>query len=94
MFIHEITDKIVENYLQSLRAKNGVDKAAPKTWNNNRKGLHRFFAWCCEKPQKYIEVNPVAHIKLFKIDKGDVRTISAEKAEAIMRYVETFNGGL
>src|SRR5271165_3017946 len=92
-FLHEVTHETVESYLESLRAKNGVDKAAPKTWNNQYKGLHRFFGWCVEKPQRFVELNPVSDVKTMRIDRGDIHTVSSEKAEQLMRFVETFEGG-
>jgi len=92
-FVHEVTHEIVENYLESLRGRNGVDKAAPKTWNNILKGLHRFFGWCVEKPQRFIEINPTADVKTMRIDRGDIHTLSSEKAGELMRFVETFEGG-
>jgi integrase len=79
--------------MQSLRAKDGVNAAAPKTLNNNRKSLMRFFNWCIEKPQKFIEVNPLSDIKALRIEKDDIETMSTEKVADIMRYVETFKGG-
>jgi hypothetical protein len=92
-FVHDITHDTVERYMQSLRAKDGVNAAAPKTINNNRKSLMRFFNWCIEKPQKFIEVNPLADIKALTIEKGDIETISSDKVADLMRYVEGYKGG-
>jgi site-specific recombinase XerD len=91
--VDEITHDTVERYMQSLRAKDGVNAAAPKTLNNNRKSLMRFFNWCIEKPQKFIEINPLADIKALTIEKGDVETMSSQKVADLMRYVEGFKGG-
>ena len=60
-FVHEITLETVEGFLQSLRAKGGVEAASGKTWENNRKSLSRFFGWCVERPQLFITVNPCEH---------------------------------
>jgi hypothetical protein len=50
--VHEVTSETVERSLQSLRARNGTDKASRKTWNNVRGDLHQFFEWCREKQQR------------------------------------------
>src|SRR5260370_30983099 len=53
----------------------------------------RFFNWCIEKPQKFIEVNPLSDIKALRIEQGEIETMSAAKVEELMRYVEAFKGG-
>src|SRR5438105_9268463 len=92
-FVHEVTSETVEKFLNGLRAKDGVKKAARKTWNNYRAELHNLFEWCREKPQQYVSTNQVADTKRFKIDQGDVNTLTAQRAEDLMRYVENFKGG-
>jgi integrase len=91
--VHAVNHDVVAGYLKSLTGKEPGTLAAPKTVANNRKSLMRFFNWCVEKPQKFIEVNPVADIKAPKIDKGEVRTLSNQTVVDLMKYVEIFKGG-
>jgi hypothetical protein len=92
-YVHEVNHDTVELFLQSLRSKDGVKKAARKTWNNYRADLHLLFEWCREKPQQYVSGNPVTDIKRFEIDRGEVDALSANRAEELMRYVENFKDG-
>lgn len=56
--VHEVTGDTVEGFLNSLRARDGVNKASRKTWNNYRGDLHLFFEWCVKKQQRYVTSNP------------------------------------
>jgi len=47
--LHEITTEFCERFLRSLRAKDGVNAASRKTWNNYRGDLNVFFGWCADK---------------------------------------------
>jgi hypothetical protein len=92
-YVHEVTTETVEGFLHTLRAQDGVHKATHKTWNNYRTELHLFLEWCKEKPQRYLTENPAADVKRFKIDKGEIDTLSAETCKNLMQYVEGFKGG-
>lgn len=43
--VHEITQQQVEAFLKGLRARNGTDKAARRSWEIHRGALQGFFAW-------------------------------------------------
>jgi hypothetical protein len=58
MFVHEVSHQTIETFLQTLRARDGVNACSGKTWENTRKSLNRFFNWCIEKPQMFIMNNP------------------------------------
>lgn len=89
-FVHEITLETVEGFLQSLRAKGGVGPASGKTWENNRKSLHRFFGWCVDQPQLFITINPCEH-STHKDDRAqnEIHSLNAERSEQLMRYLES-----
>lgn len=88
-YVHEVSLETVEGFLTSLRAKGGVDAASGKTWENNRKSLHRFFNWCMARPQLFITLNPTEHATR-KDDsaQNEIHSLNAERAEQLMRYVE------
>jgi len=91
--LHEVTSETVERFLQSLRAKNGTDKASRKTWNNYRGDLHQFFQWCLEKPQRYISANPASEIKRFEIDRGHVDVLTVKRCQELMNFAVGYKGG-
>jgi hypothetical protein len=82
-----------ERFLNSLRAKNGTDKASRKTWNNVRGDLHQFFEWCRERKQRYVSANPIADVKRFEIDNGHIDVLTAKRCQELMDYVAEFKGG-
>src|ERR1700730_14051000 len=91
--VHEVTAETVERFLESLRAKNGTDKARRKTWNNKRGDLHQFFEWCRETPQRYVSANPVTDVKRFEIDSGHVEVLTVKRCRELMDHVTEFKGG-
>jgi hypothetical protein len=91
--VHEVTPALIERFLNSLRAKNGTDKASRKTWNNYRGDLHQFFEWAREKPQRYISDNPVAEVKRHSLDRGHVEVLTLERCRELMNHVCEFKAG-
>jgi hypothetical protein len=91
--VHDVTEETVERFLQSLRARNGTDKASRKTWNNVRGELHQFFEWCREKPQRYVSANPITDIKRFEIDSGHVEVLTVKRCLELMEHVAEFKEG-
>jgi hypothetical protein len=91
--VHEVTAETVERFLQSLRAKNGTDKASRKTWNNYRADIHLFLEWCREKPRRYVSANPVADVKRFKIDRDHVSVLNEDQCQKLMEHVAEFKEG-
>jgi integrase len=94
VLVGQITHDDIERFLNSKRSKDGAKKAAKRTWNNNRKSLHRFFGWCAERPQNFVQVNPVSDIKSMREEITDPTAMTAEKTEKVMRYVEATDADL
>jgi hypothetical protein len=91
--VHEVAPALIEKFLNSLRARNGTDKAGRKTWNNYRGDLHQFFEWAREKPQRYIADNPVAEVKRHEIDRGHVEVLSVDRCRELLNHVAAFKDG-
>jgi integrase len=91
--VSDITTELVERYLGSLRARDGVNRAAPKTWNNERAFLHQFLEWCRSRPQRYIELNPVADVRRFTIEQHHVQVLSIDRCREVMDYVAGYREG-
>ncbi len=91
--VHDVTEETVERFLQSLRARNGTDKASRKTWNNVRGELHQFFEWCREKPQRYVSANPITDIKRFEIDSGHIEVLTVKRCRGLMEHIAEFKEG-
>jgi Phage integrase, N-terminal SAM-like domain len=91
--LHEITHEDVERYLRSLRAKDGVNSASRKTWNNYRADLHLFFEWCADKQRRWLPANPAADVTRFKIDREHIEVLPIKKARELMKHVSGFKDG-
>jgi hypothetical protein len=88
-FVHEMELETIESFLKSLRARGGIEMAAPKTHENNMISLHCFFGWCVGRPQLFITLNPAEHTTR-KYDKAqnEIHSLNAERSEQLMRYLE------
>jgi site-specific recombinase XerD len=91
--LHEITSQDVERYLRSLRARDGVNQASRKTWNNYRADLHLFFEWCSDKQRRWLSSNPAADTTRFKIDGEHIEVLNLERSHALLNHVAEFKGG-
>lgn len=92
--VHEADAKVVEAFLKSLRARNGVDTASRKTWNNYRADLSSFFNWCADPRRRWVTSNPVDHVHKFKnTGRGVIEALSIKDALRLMRKVEKFKDG-
>lgn len=92
--LHEVTSNDVARFLKSIRAKNGVDPASQKTWNNYRADLSSFFNWCRDPQRNWIVSNPVEHISKFKrIDRDLPSILTPNEAKKLMKFVVEFEGG-
>ncbi len=92
--VHEIGVAEVEEFLRSLRGRDGVSPASQKTWNNSRAELSSFFSWCADPRRRWISENPVKQVVKFrKIDRDLPKILSVEKAAELMAHVERFKKG-
>ena len=81
-----VTPKDLSDYLEAGEFK------SLKTWNNRRGLLHTFFTFC--ETEKFIGHNPVSGVVQHKIRRrrSTAETLSAEKAKALMRFLESYTG--
>jgi site-specific recombinase XerC len=92
--LHECDAATVETFLRSLRAKGGVEKASPKTWNNFRADLSSFFTWCRDPRRRWIALNPCEGVAKIKLDgTGEPDILTVKQAARLMRDVEQFQDG-
>ncbi len=91
--LHEITADDVERFLRSLRAKDGVEKASRKTWNNYRADLSSFFNWCGDHQRRWIGDNPAARVRKFKkLDRDIPETLSVKEGKRLIRSIYRSDG--
>lgn len=93
--VHEIDAETVEAYLQTVRAKNGVDPATPKTRRNYRLDLSSFFNWCANKDRRWTLANPCEGIGDDTIvdEGGEPEVLTIRQAARMMRDAESFADG-
>lgn len=92
--VHEVTQRVVEQFLRSLRAKGGANPATKRTWNNYRSDLHNFFAWCGDPQRRWISINPVSDVIKHRIGRDIPETLTLARAAELMRFVEQFKHGI
>lgn len=91
--VHEVTRLEVERFLKGLRARNGVDRASRKTWNNYRADLSSFFNWCADPSRRWIRSNPTEGIIKYKAAGGVPETLTIRQVLRLLREVEQFKDG-
>jgi len=98
--VHEVTSADIERFLKSIRAKDGVNRASKKTWNNYRADLSSFFSWCCDGVNGWIGSNPVKRVahytpKQIREDRSseEPEILTTKVAEKLMSYVADYSDG-
>lgn len=91
--VHDVNNSLIESFLRSLKAKDGVSPASRKTWNNFRADIHSFCAWCGDAQRRWIGDNPATPIQKYKVSRGVPDSLSVAQSEALMQHVATFEGG-
>jgi hypothetical protein len=92
--VHDADSATVEQFLRSLRAKDGVERATPKTWNNYRADLSTFFSWCRDPRRRWILANPCEGVTKVKLDGiGEPDRLTIAQAARLMRDAQTSHGG-
>jgi integrase len=91
--VHTITAEDVERYLKSLRGRDGMSQASPKTWNNARADLSSFLGWCADPRRRWLAVNPVAHVPKLKVSAGVPETLDVRQCRELMGFVENYRDG-
>jgi site-specific recombinase XerD len=91
--LQEVTTPLIEAFLRSLRAKDGVSPASRKTWNNMRADIHYLCAWCGNAQRRWLGDNPASPIHKFKVSRGVPDSLTVAQSQALMQYVAEFEGG-
>jgi integrase len=87
--LHTITDTHVDDFLKSLRAKDGMSPASKKTFNNYRNDISSLLTWCMHKSRRWVGKNVAREVEMFKkeeLRKADVpETLTPNQALALMQ---------
>lgn len=88
---NEILADDINDYL-SGKQPGTREAASQKTWNNRLWYLSTFFKFCLSR--KYASETPITGVRQFKIKKsrGTAETLSARQAEALMHWLEAYQG--
>ena len=102
--VHEVTPRTIEDFLHTLRTKDGTSQASRKTWNNNRNDLNKFFSWCREADKTterpWIFQDPVGPVRKFNARQvreqqpSTPATTSPEKVERMLSVLMRWRGGV
>ncbi|MDA9923190.1 phage integrase N-terminal SAM-like domain-containing protein [Verrucomicrobiales bacterium] len=92
--LHEVGEQDVERFLKSLRARDGVQAASRKTWNNYRADLSSFFNWCCDTQRRWLNGNPAQGVRKFrKLDRELPEILTIKQTLKLLRDVEGYRDG-
>lgn len=100
--VHTVTEESVLKYLKSLRAKDGVNSAKKKTWNNHRNELAAFYIWASCRDlttnRPWTFHNPTEYIKAYSNqrvaeERPDIATTSPEDVAKLFTHLMNFKEG-
>jgi integrase len=87
----DIRTEDIVRFIESLRSRDGLHRAAPKTRKNAQWDLHRLFSWCIDKG--WLETNPAAKVPAPKVSRGFVEILPLDTCQRLMAHVAGIDGG-
>src|SRR6266404_4046765 len=91
-YLGDVTTDTVARFMASLRTRDGLECARPKTRNNVRLDLHAFFAWCLDT-KGWISSNPASKAPVARIDRGLIKFLTLAICQELMAHVATYRDG-
>jgi len=100
--VHKVTPQKIEQFLRSLRAKDGVSTAKRKTWNNCRNELHHFFVWAGDEDRAtdrpWIFNNPASKVRIYSAkqvaeQRDDIATSNPLEVQQMLSALMRWRGG-
>ena len=86
MKLADVTPEVIEAWLGSL-------KSGAVTRHNNLRALSRFFAWCIERPQRFITANPAREIRIQTPERGEPEIYSLPEVMRLLVAAKRFREG-
>lgn len=84
--LEDVTPERMESWLDSR-------KASAVTRDNDRRAIARFFAWCVERPQRFLVANPVREVRVAKPERGEPQIYPLRTVMRILAAARRFRGG-
>ena len=86
MRVADVTPDTIDAYL-SKRA------VSPKSKDNDRRAVSRFFSWCIERPRRWSAMNPCREIRIAKGQEAPPAILTVMECEALLKMAETHKAG-
>lgn len=81
-----LTAEVIEKWLDGR-------KVGPVTKANDLRAISRFFAWCCERRQRFLTSNPCAVVEVEQVDGGTPEIYSNGEVMRLLTAARRFRGG-
>jgi len=85
-----ILSTITPEFLEAYLDKRNVSGA---TKDNDRRAVSRFFAWCIERPRRWMTTNPARDVKVERGEKPPPSILTVDQCKKLLHAAETFNKG-
>src|ERR1051325_4997320 len=86
MRVADVTPDTIDTYL-------GKRAVSPKSKDNDRRAVSRFFSWCIERPRRWSTMNPCREIRIARGDDAPPAVLSLKECKALLRKAESFEQG-
>jgi integrase len=84
-------DQITADDIEAHLAKRNV---SPSSKDNDRRAISRFFAWCIERPRRWMTSNPCAVVAIEKpTDAAPPQILTVTECKQLLRGAERTHGG-
>lgn len=84
--VADVTPEVIEQWLRERQV-------SAVTRDNDRRALSRFFAWCIERPQRFIATNPAREVRIAQPERGAPEIYTLRQVMRLLIAAKRFQAG-
>jgi integrase len=84
--VADVTPDTIDAYL----SKRGV---SPKSKDNDRRAVSRFFSWCIDRPRRWASMNPCREVRIAQGEDAAPAILTLAECEALLQKAQTHKDG-
>ena len=86
MRVADVTPDTIDAFLSKR-------EVSPKSKDNDRRAVSRFFSWCIDRPRRWAAMNPCREIRIPQAEDGAPEILTVKECEALLNMAKTHKDG-
>jgi integrase len=86
MHVADVTPDTIDAFL-------GERAVSPKTKDNDRRAVSRFFSWCIDRPRRWAAMNPCREVRIEQEEDSAPEILTVKECDALLNMAQTHKDG-